>query len=288
MRKSTAVALAVLGALTLSAFLAPLLYAVMPFFKFEKILNRLLMISAVLICFAFIRFDRSLFETCGFNRPFSWKNAVKGLGMTCAVLAALTFLEIRLGAFHLQSGWQPSFGLLASAALTGAVVAITEEFFFRGYVFLKLRSRFRLISAALVTSMIYSLVHFLKGGRPLIDSTPTIWDSFRVIAASFSALARWQEIWPGFLGLFLFGLVLTYAFLRTGSLWLSIGIHGGAVFFIKFTSHLLEFQEGFSRLFYGGKGFYTGFLGWIFILLIGVLVRAISISAPSSRPAGSK
>lgn len=262
--------------IVLSAWLAPMVHGALPMFKFEKVLNRFLMISAVIVCFSFVRIGRLFFVECGLikhrNRVREWAS---GFGIALLVLALLLALEISLGAL----GWKDDLNLtvrfILSIALTGVLVGAFEEFFFRGFAYLKLRNRMPLWPALIVTNLIYSAAHFVKGGRPFIDSTPTWVDSFRVMGASFQNFVNWQANWPGFVGLFLFGMVLSFSFLRTKSLFAAMGLHAGAVFFLKLTSRLCVVDPAASSLIFGGKGFYSGFLGWAFIGLIGVLVYLI-------------
>ncbi len=274
MKKTVRLLLAIVLAIGLSAFFAPVLYSFMPYFKFEKILNRLLMISIVLICIGFLRFDRSLLETCGMaGRRFEIGNWLAGFLISCVVLALLSVLEVSLGAMTFGGLFRLSGGLVVSALTTAVTVGIIEEFFFRGFLYLKLRNIWTAFPSLVVTNLIYSLVHFLKGGKPLIGDTPGVIDSFRVLGASFNAFLNWPLIWPAFLGLFFFGLVLSFAFQRSKSLLLSMGIHSGAVFYLKMTSKMFSFNPEASILLYGGKSFYSGLLGWVFIGLIGLWVH---------------
>jgi membrane protease YdiL (CAAX protease family) len=258
----------------LCAFLAPVFYAWMPFFKFEKILNRLLMIAALVIAFSFFRMDRALFEACG----MSWKKKILGLwlsgfALALAVLSLLGWVEYRLGAVTWSSEGLISLKGVGSALTTGVVVGLIEEFFFRGFLFLKLARRWRPVTALFLTNAIYSAVHFIRSGHPYVDSTPTFIDSLRVMGASFSAFVQFGEYWTGFVGLLFFGIVLSSSFMRTRSLLMPMALHAGAVFFLKLTRIHLAPVESASVFLYGGKGFYSGLLGWAFIGLIWIALR---------------
>ncbi len=269
MKKAARILLSLLAGVLISAFLAPILHQFLPF-KFEKILNRLLIISIVIVCFVFVRFDKNFFREIGFQKGyFNFRNWLSGFVLSCAVLFALVFLELNLGAMGWSENFSLTVSLIFSSLLTAVVVGITEEFFFRGYLYLKFKKILSVTQSLLWTNVIYSAVHFMKSGRPLIEGDPTMWDSLRVIGASFRGFIQFGNFWAAFVGLFIFGLVLSFAFSRTKSLYLSIGIHSGAVFFIKLTSKWFEYDSSFSSLIYGGKGFYSGFLGWLFIGLIG-------------------
>lgn len=270
MKKFAKVMLSLAIGVILSAFLAPILVQYLPF-KFEKILNRLLIISIVTVCFLFIRFDIDFLRKIGFQiGRIDLKNVAFGFLLSSVILSALVFIEAKAGALAWSQNVSITSGLIASALLTAVVVGITEEFFFRGYLYLSLKKILPAAGSLVGTNVVYSAVHFMKSGRPLIEGAPTWWDSFRVMAASFSEFVQFGNFWPAFVGLFIFGLILSFAFSRTRTLYLSIGLHAGAVFFLKLTSKWFEFNLSFSTLIYGGKGFYSGLLGWVFIGLIGL------------------
>jgi uncharacterized protein len=92
--------------------------------------------------------------------------------------------------------------LLKSAALYAIgflLVGFFEEFTFRGYMQTVLGERIGFWPAAVILSVLFGAVHFLNGG----------------------------ESWAGALMAAGFGIVSCLAVERTGSLWLSIGMHAG-------------------------------------------------------------
>jgi hypothetical protein len=91
-----------------------------------------------------------------------------------------------------------------------------------------LRSGQRYLSI-LITSGLYSIVHFLKA--PDRTSVVVTWTSgFNSIAHSFWQLADPLLFVAGFTTLFLVGWVLADARLATRSLWLPNGLHAGWIF----------------------------------------------------------
>ncbi len=89
---------------------------------------------------------------------------------------------------------------------------IVEEIVMRGFLFGSLKSRFRVIPAALITSVIFATAHLQFGsGAPLL--------------------------WSAALDTFVLSLVLCYIRQKTGSLWPGIGLHAlknGVAFFALF------------------------------------------------------
>jgi len=120
---------------------------------------------------------------------------------------------------------------LALVKIIGASVAVPviEETFFRGLILGLLLRSGRTYTSIFVTSSLYSIVHFLKA--PQGTSTIVTWTSgFNSIAHSLVQFADPILVAAGFTTLFLIGWILAYARIRTHSLWLSIGLHGGWIF----------------------------------------------------------
>jgi membrane protease YdiL (CAAX protease family) len=81
-------------------------------------------------------------------------------------------------------------------------------------------------------------------------------------------------LFPGLFGLFLLGIVLSYAFIRTGSLYLSIGLHAGWVFGIKTIKVYGNYtREGLGWLFGStDPKFLSGVATWVGFLMVGLIV----------------
>jgi hypothetical protein len=99
-------------------------------------------------------------------------------------------------------------------------------------------------------------------------------DSLKLIAAPIQSFADWHSVWPAFIGLFLFGMVLNFCVIRTKSLYPSIGLHAGSVFFVRVIGLFVAFQER-GVFFWSTKKVYDGVLGWIFLLLIGAILNKL-------------
>ena len=114
-------------------------------------------------------------------------------------------------------------------AAASAVVPIIEETLFRGLVLGVLLKTGRRYMSILVTSVLYSIVHFLKA--PDRTSPTVTWMSgFNSIAHAFVQFADPLLVAAGFTTLFLIGWILADARLQTRSLWLPIGLHAGWIF----------------------------------------------------------
>ena len=262
-----------------SAFLAPLLYQFLPY-KFERIFNRMVMILSLAALAVSLKGKKLRISDYG----LAWQGqpAVKylltGFLTGIAVLAVFSFVKVAAGqAVWNVTGKGPVFWMLRLGAALGAafLIAFIEEFFFRGAVYRTLsdQGRKRIYLAYGLTSFFYSIVHFVSFKKPFVTAHPGFSDGLRLVAAPFQSLLHFGQYWPEALGLFLFGLVLNHAAAKAGSLYPSIGLHAGCVFYVKTDALFLLFEDKNRFLFASGK-FYDGLLGWGFLLLMGILMTA--------------
>ena len=274
--KIVAVAAAVL---LISALLAPAVHAMLGY-PFARVLNRLVMINAVIAVAVFVRFRRELFARFGMTwTPDSIRYLWTGFLAGIASLVAFAAVSVAAGHAHVvirrlsAPGWAER---VAEGLLTAILVGVVEEFVFRGFVFTSVRealTRGRAVPAMVVTSLLYALVHFLPIRQPAIGPDPGIADSVALLLAPLQSLADWHATWPSAVGLFLFGMVLNRAAVRTGSLYPSIGLHAGCVTFLRVAGLFVEFGQD-DVLLWSSKRVYDGVLGWAFLLLTGLVLTA--------------
>jgi membrane protease YdiL (CAAX protease family) len=239
------------------------------------------MIGALLAVVIFVRFRKEIFVRFGMDwRKDSLNLFWTGLLTLLAVLAFFTTVQLLMGNAYVSPrdlSWQQWVYKLAGCLGGAFLIGIMEEFFFRGFIFTALRDKvFRgsVPFAMVVTSLFYAAVHFVNIRKPVISQDPGFLDSLKMIAAPIQSFADWQAVWPAAVGLFLFGMVLNYGVVRTRSLFPSIGMHAGAVFFVRTIGLFIAFQEK-NVLFWSTKKVYDGALGWICLLLIGWILSML-------------
>ena len=198
-------------------------------FDFEAFFRRALLLGAVLFLWPFLRWLRiKQLRDLGLvpNRHRARDVAIGFLISAVPVLCCGVFL-LALGNYTMRT--DVAWAAVAAVALSAAVVAIMEEALFRGLFLGVLLRGNRPLAAALLSSAIFSIVHFLKA--PDQTSTSVGWTSgFISLAHSFDQFTEPMLVLAGFTTLFLIGVILAHARLRTRSLWLPIGLHGGWVF----------------------------------------------------------
>ena len=160
-------------------------------------------LAALLVTWLFRRFlDGASLLDLGLHRGKRWRREiVLGLALGFLLMAFIFALEWAGGWLEVLGLSSPSLlplaGMLAGYGLSFAFVSWAEELAFRGYILQNLRREWGNLGAALASSFIFALFHGLN--------------------PNFTPLAL--------LGIALAGILLSYGYLLTGSLWLPIALH---------------------------------------------------------------
>ena len=200
----------------------------------------------------------SLGEVGLVSPPGHWKELGAGFLFGLVSLAVIAGLALAAGTRRLNPNLSASvlIGKAAGMALTAAVVAVLEEMLFRGAVFGALRRVFHWMFALVLSSMIYSIVHFLEPAKLVGEVT---WHSgLELLPRMLAGFANPHAIFPGFLNLTVAGILLGWAYQRTGSLYCSIGLHGGWIFWLKSYGALTVELPGATTWFWGSSKLIDG------------------------------
>jgi len=266
------------GILIISAMTAPLLALWLPF-SFPRVLSRIVLVLTVGWLVLFIS------KSGGFDlRKYGlvWEKGsslrlLQGLLLGFGILLVMSVIEIPFGV----RTWQFTFGQtvwslkILKYIFSALFIGLFEEFLFRGLLFRTFSPRTRLIPALFLTNIIYSLSHFLRYSGTDTFPHPDFFSSLQVYGSILTPFTQPGDIWPGAIGLFLFGMVLSYSYLRTENLILAIGLHAGAVFFLKMDRWFIHVETEQHKIWFGGTDLHASVIGWVFILLMGVGVRLL-------------
>ena len=279
--------LVVTGIMGLSVLLAPVLYIFLsPFFHFDNVFNRLIMIFTIAAAVLFVlvpkmkkgktAFESETWREYGFDFTSPWKRLF-GYGFLAGAVfvATLAVTEVAFGPHYFRSPIliQDVIERFGKGMMSGMIVGIVEEFFFRGFIYTRLGKKLNLFLAVILASAFYSLCHFFENGQILSPKHPGIGDSFMLLVGYLEPIVmRPGMIAHEFVGLFLFGLVLNLAFVRTRSIFMSIGIHAGAVFFIKWQHSFIRLGADNEYPFFGKYPYYDGSIEWMALIVLGLLV----------------
>ncbi|MFL6538640.1 MAG: CPBP family intramembrane glutamic endopeptidase [Chthoniobacterales bacterium] len=194
-------------------------------YDFESFFHRALLIAAIAFLWPLLRSLRiRTRDDLGLERNRSWLgDVVAGFCLAAIPLLFTATGLITSHAYYLKPGGaSKGLGTVVVAAL---IVPLIEEALFRG-VFFAVLARLGERTGALLTSALFSILHFLKAPAGT-SADPTWYSGFISIAHAFDGFRNRTMVLASFCTLFLIGCVLVHARIRTKSLWLPIGLHSG-------------------------------------------------------------
>jgi len=254
--------------------------------SFAHIFGRLFMIlGAVLffLCRPLLKIDS--LSQLGLKPTEQWhcnfaKGAFTALASVIAVGALMSALDVFTPFFRLSLSVALERSL--KALLTALTVGVLEEIFFRGVIFKGLLEDLKPVAAFALSSLFYSAIHFIKPAEEFSLAGIDPWAGARYLAGAFKPFLD-PALLPGLLGLFLIGMVLSYAFFRTGSLYLSMGLHAGWVFGLKTIRVYGDFRrEDLGWLFGSSEPkLVSGVAVWIVIVAVGVAIHWLTRKHPT-------
>ena len=230
-----------LATVLLGAFLAPPLFwgaqsfsahGVFTFlarYDFETFFHRALLVAALALLWPLARSleIRTLNDLQLAPNPNRWRDLTAGVLLSALPLLCCGIILLATPIFSVRA--TINWAAVGKVTLTAAFVPLIEETFFRGLVLGALLKTGRQFMSILITSALYSIVHFLKA--PEHTSLEVTWTSgFNSIAHAFVQFADPLLVGAGFTTLFVIGWILAEARLLTRSLWLAIGLHAGWIF----------------------------------------------------------
>lgn len=161
-------------------------------------------------------------------------------------------------------------GKLAGAVATAAVVATLEEILFRGGMFGGLKRVLDWRWAAILSSAVYALVHFLA--RTQHEGEVRWWSGLELLPQMLAGFGDWHLLVPGFFNLTLAGALLALAYQRTGNLYCSIGIHAGWIFWLKSYGNFSVPVAGANVWLWGSTKMIDG---WFAAIVLSVMLLAL-------------
>ena len=249
---------------------------------FSRIFDRFFMISGVLLFFAYrpLLKIESPSQLGLMPRTRAAHDIAIGLCLALGSMLVLGFI------MSLAEVYKPFFRLslsesleqCAKALLTAFTVGFLEEIFFRGIIFRGLLEDWKPLPAFVVANLFYSALHFVKPAEEYFLSGIDPWAGFRHLFSTFAPFVEPAQIAPGIIGLFLIGIVLSYAFVRTGTLYLSIGLHTGLIISIKTVRVFGDYTRENLGWLFGSTDpkIVSGAMTWAGVILVGVAVHWIT------------
>lgn len=209
---------------------------------FSRYFGRALVAAAVVLLPFLCHRVRAVRAATGFHPApgarLSWQSAlgqvVTGCVIAAAVLWGLGMLLEALGAFVPKVKTLPPGRLLAKIVIPAVVVSLIEEWLFRGLL-LGLWLRFsRPLVACVGTSFFFAFIHFLRlpEGESIANPAALL-AGYELLGKILLHFAEPRFFVTDFATLFVIGMILAWARVRTGALWFSIGLHAGWILAFK-------------------------------------------------------
>jgi uncharacterized protein len=251
-------------------------------YPFSRIFNRTFMISGIVSFFACRRLLKigNLSDLGLVSLRQGGGDLLRGWTLAGASMAALLLAMAVAQVFepYFRLSFSQSISRCLNALLSGIFAGSLEEIFFRGILFKGLLQDGRVVRASLLSSLFYSALHFVRPGEAYFLEGFDPLAGFRHLFYTFTPFLTPLTILPGFFGLFLLGTVLSYAFLRTGNLYLAIGLHAGWIFSLKSVRVFGDYTREDLGWFFGSADpkIVSGAASWLGIVIVFLLVHQLT------------
>lgn len=250
--------------------------------SFSHIFGRLFMIMGVFLffsCRSFLKIQ-SLSQLGLKPLRQGYKDLLSGCLIALASVITIGFLMSLLGIFtpYFRLSLSTALERSLKALLTACTVGFLEEIFFRGVIFKGLLEDWKPLGAFLGAGLFYSAIHFIKPAEDTYLLSVNPWAGMRFLTDSFQPFLDPVTLFPGLFGLFLIAMVLSYAFFRSGSLYLSIGLHAGWIFGLKSFRIYGDFRREELGWLFGSSEpkLVSGVAVWIVIVATGAIIHWIT------------
>ena len=168
-----------------------------------------------------------------------------------------------------QLSWH-TLGLIAiDGLISGLLVGVIEETFFRGALFSAINQTSGLWVALGLSSLLYAILHFDDSTMRISPDEVNWLSGVMVLRHSFSDLSEPTKVIDSVLALFTVGAFLSLIRAKMGHIALCIGLHAGWVVTIKLvkTASELNPEATLAPL----VGSYDGIIGYLAFVWMGTL-----------------
>lgn len=269
--------IAALAAALIAPFVAPAVAWSGFHFPFPRIFDRVVMVTLALALWWEHRnlgLIRRLMN--GFAQPLAnLPRAVYGASIGAAALAVLWILAWLIAPANPLV--RPSAIALVMNIIGAFAIAVMEEGFFRAFLLDGMAEDFGTRAGLVASSVIYAAAHLVRSPARYELTTFQPLAGLQNLTLSIVQLGHPLQAAPGLLGLFLLGLVLGEAFIETGRVYFSVGLHGMLVIGAKSWSKLApggQTAPGWLSG-YGRPPLISGASAWVITIVLLVVTRLI-------------
>jgi membrane protease YdiL (CAAX protease family) len=278
-------ALASVAVLTYPAWLLLHPYFEFPFHRLGDRIGLLVLVIGFILVARRIGLADKASLGYGLRRPLFIREMLIGLGVGVVGMLIIVAIMTGLGLLDWTEASAATPGKLAkiffNRLLSGLAVGFLEETMLRGLMFTAIARESGTRAAILLTSVIYSAVHFLSSYHIAADQV-TSHSGIDLLFGTLLWFSTPLAMADAFLCLFAVGLVLAIIRAKTGNIGACIGLHAGWVWVILFTHELTKPVRDQPLSFLLSQ--FDGFIGWL-VLALTILTGVVLIRFYARRTA---
>jgi membrane protease YdiL (CAAX protease family) len=249
-------------------------------FPFPRIFDRTVM-ATLLIAMLFAARDLNLVSLLsrGFKHPAapSIARAIRGFVVAMLAIAILFGLALTVGGGGVGNH-EAAVALIPKYFLSAIVIAFIEEAFFRAFLLGGMKTDFGNRVALIASAAIYAVAHLVRSPARFYVTGYEPAAGLITLAHSVDQFTTPAIAIPTLIGLFLLGIVLGEAYLLTGSVYFSIGLHCGFVLGAKLWPKIILNRAAIPWWIAGGGAIplIAGAAAWVIAIAIFATLRPIT------------
>ncbi len=248
-------------------------------FPFPRIFDRAVMATLLI---AMLYFARELKLISLMIKGFvhlprrSIRYAVRGFVVAICAIAILFALAFEFGGGHFAD--HDLVALTAKYLLAAIAIAFIEEAFFRAFLLGGMKTDFGNRVALIASAAIYAVAHLVRSPARFYVTGYQPAAGLITLAHSIDQFTDPAVAIPTLIGLFLLGLVLGEAYILTGSVYFSIGLHSGFVLGSKLWPKIIINRAAIPWWIAGGGAIplIGGAAAWVIAIAILATLRPIA------------
>jgi len=249
-------------------------------FPFPRIFDRTVMATLLIaMLFAARSLNLGALLSRGFGHPPapSIGRAIRGFVVAMLAIAILFGLALSVGGVGVGDH-EAAVALIPKYFLSAIVIAFIEEAFFRAFVLGGMKTDFGNPVALIASAAIYAVAHLVRSPARFYVTGYEPAAGLITLAHSIDQFTDPAIAIPTLIGLFLLGIALGEAYILTGSVYFSIGLHCGFVLGAKMWPKMI-LNRGAIPWWIGGGGaipLIGGVAAWTIAIAILMMLRPIT------------
>jgi membrane protease YdiL (CAAX protease family) len=255
-------------------------------FPFPRIFDRTVM-ATLLIAMLFAARDLNLVSLVsrGFSHPLtqSIERAIRGFVVAILAIAILFGLALAVGGGGVGNH-EAAIALIPKYFLSAIAIAFIEEAFFRAFLLGGMSGDFGNRGALIASASIYAVAHLVRSPARFYVTGYEPAAGLMTLAHSIDQFTNPAIAIPTLIGLFLLGIVLGEAYIVTGSVYFSIGLHCGFVLGAKMWPKIILNRAAIPWWIAGGGAIplVAGAVAWVIAIAIFMMLRPITGTTQTS------